>query len=375
MIDSKTRKTRKPIISFSPSINRLLPIKSLKSGKKDKINFCDSLLKVKINNICRNYNDKKVIKLLLNILKTSKHLDPDKFIAPKQIKANCWFNTMFVTFFFSDKGRKFFRFFRTLMITGKKYDNTIIKNINIRKLFFILNLYIEASYNNFNNFKTSKKSITYKKSKNELYNKLNLLTDNLNTNYFIKEIYNEINNEIYKSKKISVPNIDMAGNPLVYYLSIMKYLNYNVLKIMKLEITKHMIVNNKLYTYIDNNYNNYINIPDIIIIEDHESELNNYECVYKFNKNNIVYTYKLDSIIITNKNFYNPRSNKHFVSVLTINKQEYKFDGSSYSKLSKFRWKNIININIDWAFKENPHYYPEKYNFTKGYKIMFYYRV
>ena len=34
----------------------------------------------------------------------------------------------------------------------------------------------------------------------------------------------------------------------------------------------------------------------------------------------------------------------------------------------------MINENKDWTFSENPNYYPEKYNFTKGYKILFYYR-
>ena len=57
------------------------------------------------------------------------------------------------------------------------------------------------------------------------------------------------------------------------------------------------------------------------------------------------------------------------------NNEEYKFDGDSYSRLSKFKWKNLINTNKDWVFLENPNYYPEKYNFTKGYKLMFYYRI
>ena len=40
----------------------------------------------------------------------------------------------------------------------------------------------------------------------------------------------------------------------------------------------------------------------------------------------------------------------------------------------KFKWKNLINKNKDWTFIENQKYYPEKYNFTKGYKMLFYYR-
>jgi hypothetical protein len=82
----------------------------------------------------------------------------------------------------------------------------------------------------------------------------------------------------------------------------------------------------------------------------------------------------LDSIILTNKDHFDPKANSHFVSVLTINKKSYKYDGSSTSKLEPFDWKKLINSNKNWSFKENPKYEPEQYNFTKGYKILFYYR-
>jgi hypothetical protein len=91
--------------------------------------------------------------------------------------------------------------------------------------------------------------------------------------------------------------------------------------------------------------------------------------VRKFHISNVRYT-----IIITNKDHFDPTANSHFVSLLTVNSQEYKFDGSSLSKLQRFNWKKMINTNKNWNFKENPKYVPERYNFTKGYKIMFYYR-
>ena len=112
---------------------------------------------------------------------------------------------MFVTFFFSDKGRKYFRFFRNLMITGKKYDKTDIEDIQLRKLFFMLYIFIEASYNQ-----------SLNNSKNNLIYKINNITNGLNTNFFIKKIYNFINNKISRS----VPNVDDAGNPLEYYTRI-----------------------------------------------------------------------------------------------------------------------------------------------------------
>ena len=148
-----TRKNR----SFSPSINKRLSVKSLKSLQPNKISFCKDLLKLRINKTkkCFLYSNKKVKKFLLHNLKATKHLDPKLFIAPKQLLGNCWFNTMFVTFFFSDKGRKFFRFFREYMIKGEKIDKTKIDDEKLAKMFFILNLYIEASYNQ------NKKKILY----------------------------------------------------------------------------------------------------------------------------------------------------------------------------------------------------------------------
>ena len=136
--------------SYSPFINKKLIIHSLKTLRPQTLKLCDDLLSIniKLNNkyICKNYNDPIVKKILLYNLRASKHLDIERFIPPIQILSNCWFNTMYVTFFFSDKGRKFFRFFRELMIIGRKVDNSPIPN-TIAKLFFILNLFIEASYN------------------------------------------------------------------------------------------------------------------------------------------------------------------------------------------------------------------------------------
>jgi len=358
--------------SFSPSINNKLKVHSLKTLKQRSLNICDSLLQVNVyindKHICLPFNDKDVQGLLLHNLRASKHLDVSKFIPPIQLLSNCWFNTMFVTFFFSDKGRKFFRFFRELMIIGKKIDMTSIP-IEIAKIFFILNLFIEASYN-----QGSRSSI--------LFEKLNSLTERLNTNYFVYHLYkiinkssNSINPNLLidnNNKLYDIPNIEDAGNPLTYYETILEYLKYDTLKLLKHNITKLMDINE----VIQNKYllNSFPAIPDIIILEDFQSGSQFNSTIKLVDRENNTYTYALDSIIITNKDHFQPDSNSHFVSVLTVNKQEYKFDGSSLSKLTPFKWKQMINKDKDWTFKEDPKYEPEVYNFTKGYKIMFYYR-
>jgi hypothetical protein len=356
--------------SYSPSINKKLDVKSIRTLKNNKLNLCNNLLKVKVkvNNKlrCLNYNNKEVINFLLNNLKYSKHLDATKFIAPKQIVGNCWFNTMYVTFFFSDKGRKFFRFFRELMIKGEKVDKTKIKDLNLRKLFFILNLYIEASYNQ-NNYKKNTNIYT------NLHDQIKQLTYNSDTNYYIKEIYNIINNS-NNIKNMNIPNVYEAGNPIEFYKALINYLDYNILKILRIDVYNNININYLLHYKL----NNYYVIPDIIILEDsiqYTSKNNTkYEKYYNINIKNNNIKYVLDSIILTNKTYFKKNANQHFVSVCTINDEEYKFDGDSYSRLSRFKWKNLINSNKDWDFIENPNYYPEKYNFTYGYKMMFYYR-
>lgn len=365
--NSLTEVKKKSLKSFSPNINKNLDIKQLKTLKNKSIILCNNLLQINVGTIdnpkCLNFNNILVKKFLLKNLMGSKYLDPLKFIAPKQLYSNCWFNTMFVAFFFSDKGRKFFRFFRNLMITGRKFDNTRLNDQELRKLLFIFNLYIEASYN--------QETIKNVKNKVNLHSQVKELTSNLDTNFLIKKIYNRIK-KISPINSNNLPDIDEAGNPLEFYKTIMDYLNYDILNILNIDID---IENIKKYKTIENILKLLFKKEhDIIILEDHESKID-YNLEYELELKGKKYKYKLDSIILTNKDHYNPKANSHFVSVLTINKEYYKFDGSSYSKLSKFNWPKILNKNINFTFKENPSYYPEKYNFKQGYKLLFYYRV
>ena len=350
--------------SYSPNINKKLINKTLKTYHKSQvksINICNDIFTIKINNKCYTYNDNIVQNLLLKNLKYRKKMNPEKFIAPRQNLSNCWFNTMCVSFFFSDKGIKFFRFFRELMITGKKVDNTKI-DTELHKIFFVLNLFIESSYNQNNNTSFIKYFNNY--------------TNNLNTNYFIEKIYNIINKNENKNKLLySIPKLNDASNPLYYYISIINYLKYDMLKILPIDIYNKYNkkqINDFIYNYL----NNHKTIPEIIVLEDLDSKSNhNTEYTFTFNKQTI--NYKIDSIIITNKDFYEKNSNKHFTSLITCNGIGYKFDGYSYNPLNKFNWIKYLDNNIDkdWTFNENKKYISEKYNITMGYKMLFYYRV
>ena len=116
------------INSYSPSINKELV--SLKSTTREPLSDCNTKnafllkepIKIKVANNCYPYYEPKAKQFLLKNLAANKHVNPAKIITPVQSLGNCWFNTMFVSLFISDKGRKFFHFFRQLMIEGLQAD-------------------------------------------------------------------------------------------------------------------------------------------------------------------------------------------------------------------------------------------------------------
>ena len=189
------------ISSYSPSINQFLV--SLKTMRRNEILDCNNKqafeLKEPLNIgipsktgdlICHDYNTLEAKKYLLRNLTANKHINPNIIIPPIQSQGNCWFNTMFVCFFVSDKGRKFFHYFRQLMIEGKQNNGTIIPD-KLRNAFALLNFGIEACLTG------------------------NKYAYELNTNSIIKQIYKSIPSK-YKTK---IYNVDEAGNPLYYYLA------------------------------------------------------------------------------------------------------------------------------------------------------------
>ena len=191
--------------SFSPRINQKLVSYTKKKARKFRVTK-KNLLNLNIGSRRKpkfvKYDSKKAQKFLLNNLKSIKQIDCNKVIPPKQIQSNCWFNTFFATFFLSDKGRKFFKFFRQLMIKGETINQTHMPK-KLKEAFFILNIAIEAAQNNI----------------------LSNLAYTFNTNLLIKKIYDIIN----KDGKFGshIPNVNEAGNPLDYYLTIVNYLNAN----------------------------------------------------------------------------------------------------------------------------------------------------
>ena len=132
-------------VSYAPTINEELI--TLQSTERNELYDCNIInaynlkepLRIGIpgkfyGKTCFDYNSKEAQKYLLHNLAANKHVDISKIIPPMQIDSNCWFNVFFVMFFISDKGRKFFHFFRELMIKGKQQNGNIIhENHSINK--------------------------------------------------------------------------------------------------------------------------------------------------------------------------------------------------------------------------------------------------
>ena len=117
--------------SYRPTINfDLVPLKSIPREPLLDCNIKDAFqlnmpLKIGIpgyiyGKYCHDYNSPEAKHFLLKNLSANKHVNPANIVPPIQSQGNCWFNAMFVMFFVSDKGRKFFHFFRQLMIEGRQ---------------------------------------------------------------------------------------------------------------------------------------------------------------------------------------------------------------------------------------------------------------
>ena len=337
--------------SYSPTINQELV--TLKSIPRNPIYDCNNKkafdlsepLKIGIPGYiygknCFLYNTPQAKKYLLRNLEANKHINPDTIVPPIQSMANCWFNSMFVTFFVSDKGRKFFHFFRQLMIEGKQKTGKMIPG-KLRDAFALLNFGIDACLTG--------NSFAYE----------------LNTNSIIHQIYNGIPNN-YKSKYPIIVDIDKPGNPVIYYLSIINYLNNNSIETLFLrEVSNNWKAVASLYM------KNMKHLPHIVIIEILEKQ------AATFDKKPLSFTinnarYKLDSTVVRDT------TKQHFCATITCENKEYGYDGMSFSRLTKLEWKNKLNIkNFTWKFEgsNNSDGTPLEWNYTKCYQLLLYYRV
>jgi len=327
--------------SYSPDINKeLVPLKTIPRNPVLNCNNANAFslkspLKIGVpdasgKKTCYHYGDPLAKKYMLKNLQANKHVDPNKIIPPIQELANCWFNTMFVSLFVSDKGRKFFHFFRQMMIEGTQKGGHAIPEV-LKDGFALLNYAIDVSLTG------------------------NKFAYDLNTNSIIKQIYDSVP----KDYKMYIRDVDEAGNPIRYYLSLINYLGNHDLKLLflqNMDETWHEQVKSKAI------------LPDVIILEffGDKKPTTNKETSFMVNDAK----YSLDSCIIRDT------AKNHFSSLLTCEKKEMAYDGMSFHRLTYMDWKDKINTDFKWQFKGSKDEGKMlSWNFAKGYYMLIYYRV
>lgn len=253
--------------------------------------------------------------------------DVDKIIPPNQNDSNCWFNSMFMTLFVSDKGRKFFKFFRYLMIEGKQSLGIEIPE-GLKIAFAYLNYAIDACLTG------------------------NCSMYDLDTNNIIKRVYENIPIE---NKSEWIRDVGEDGNPIAYYMDIMNYLKNNTLYYFYI-----FDINCKWKDKLHQEFLQNDEIPEIIIMDFSQ----NNHCTNKpvtFKINHIKYI--LDSICILDV------EENHFCTLLTCDGKDYFYDGFNKTKLIPFEWKKKINKDYSWVSNSL------QYNCMKSYQTYIYYRV
>ena len=358
--DETTNKLLKmidPASSYSPSINKELVL--LESVQRKDVHNCNNSraflleepLQIGIPGYiygknCHNYDSPESKKFLLQNLAANKHVNPSKIVPPIQSLANCWFNTMFVTLFVSDKGRKFFHFFRQLMIEGKQSNGQAIVEDKLKNGFALLNYAIDACLTG------SKYAYT------------------LNTNAVIHQIYDAVPPE-YKSGLPYIKDINEAGNPVRYYMSLVNYLNNKSLQMIYVHNA-----NSRWKDQVVEQARKLDHLPHVIVIEifSDNSDIKMKEGRVKnkaisFDLNG--HTYALDSAVIRDT------SKKHFCSTLTCEKKEMAYDGMSFHRLVRLDWKMHINSDFKWQFLGSTDNNRKNltWNFVNGYQLLVYYRV
>ncbi len=332
--------------SYSPTVNReLVTLKSI-----DYIDLMDcnadnafkfkEPLQIGVKGKCYYYYKPEAVQFMLRNLAANKHINPKQIIPPIQSQSNCWFNSMFVTFFVSDKGRKFFHFLRQLMIEGKQQDGTVIPE-RLRNAFALLNFGVDACLTG-NEF-------AYK----------------LDTNRIIHAIFKAIPAS-YKKQYPFIVDIDQAGNPLLYYVGIINYLHNSSIQLLLIRDVKNSGWKDEVSKYV----HQMGHIPHIIVLEIYDEEAS------AFNKKPTSFSvldakYEIDSAVVRDM------SKQHFCSVLTCEGQEMGYDGASFKRLVDLKWKNKMNTNTDWEFEGTKDYNGNilRWNFTKSYQLLMYYRV
>tara|TARA_Y100000389_G_scaffold197507_1_gene232226 strand:- start:39 stop:1097 length:1059 start_codon:yes stop_codon:yes gene_type:complete len=335
---TKKRSVSKPrsitkIGSYSPTVNRHLGTINYDTPVKD---IQMKYRMIKAGRKMYHWTNKPLHKILIKNMLSKKKINHKNVIGPKQLQANCWFNCFFTMFFISDKGRKFSKSMRKLMITGKKMNGQDIP-AKMKWPMFLLNIFIDVAL-------TGEKN-TYSSE-----------TRNLNTNRLIKSIH-----KILRSDGHYAPAVEDAGNPLSYYKALTNYL-YGYRK-RDLRMISFIVEKKSFMANLPLFLRHTDNPPHIIMAEIYSDDAPHIKKPQSFTIGK--YKYKLDSVGLIDNNGH------HFSAYIHLNKKQYYFDGESNSPLVPFQWKPKLNKNVNWNTSD---FKQTVFNFKVGYGCYIYYR-
>jgi len=349
------KKNSKQPHSFSPNVNQIIAsLKSISPHKEVGLNICDEeklyIKKGAGKGRCYGLKSKIAQTYMIDNLLSKKPVDCNAIIAPKQKLSNCWFNSFFMVYFISDKGRKFFRYLRLAMITGQLPNGKPVSP-KLRMPLLILNKYIEASLLGTRAGDNSKSS----------------LATLMDTNQVIRKVARNLG--VTVRHKLEIVKTNEASNPFEFYNGLITYLKSNPLVFTKI-VVRSSNSKKKLASDIQNLLNNERNALDFFILErwSEDFPIRSWSIPKKFkiNYKGEVHTYILDSAVLRDT------QEEHFSAYITCNGKPFGFDGESFARMTPFDWKKKMNKDTKWRFANQHETY---FNFQRGYYMLFYYRV
>ena len=360
--------SRDPNASYRPSVNEsLISLNSRNSNDDHHISACNiekftlsniatEPLEILVKGRCEQYFSPVAKTYLLQQLKKNKHVSMRKLIVPNQNSNNCWFNCFFVAFFISDGGRKFFHFFRTLMIKGELFNREKIPQ-KIRKGFALLNYCIESCLT----------GAPY--------------AQHMNTNVIVHYLYESMKHfPNILDHQNNLPQKNMTGNSTMYLMTMINYLSLKSIRIKNFDAfreTRTLLDGNTLFAetaVIKQDSITQLKLiengkpPDLLIFAYDTHYMKDRHKYYLLEINQ--YKYKLDTIISSAKH----QSGRHVSALLTINRKFYLYDGAGVGvKLKECNWKPWLNVSdaADFKIGENR----QVFNLNKDIVSLYYYRV
>ena len=395
----RTLKTRSPTINkrlltkyAHPLSLRQVNIDGIQSDRVNRVQITDPVRDAQGQLVRRwvLWNSKAAKDAMLRNFRNPRVIDCNNVIGPKQYFSNCWFNTFFMSFFISDKGRKTYRHLRQTMITGIIPQTDAAKQVSIRtpyrKPLFYLNALIEAC------LQGSVNTTTY------------------DTNNIVKGL-NAASKRVIREKKSlstidapSFPKLREYSNPITFYNKLLAALEqknrrdlirFGVAHIEFKEIKaafggqggegiRQMILDRDILSKYPQGV-----VPHCICVENYEfsnlSAADKKTLDWWVKKGRAshgfkdsftlkdgtgkTHTYALDSSVLRNI------SKRHFCCFLTCGSKEFMFDGAKREPwLSPVEWKKYA-AGYSRTVITDPQIPYLSYSFSTSYHASFYYLV